>query len=148
MININYNNVHRLIFGEIIMIRIEHIAIWTRDLEKMKDFYCKYFNGVSNELYQNTTKGFSSYFISFGTGTRVELMHSIHLDDNITAGHNNRLGIVHIAISLGSKDNVDSLTKTLEIDGYTIVGQPRTTGDGYYESCILDPENNLIELTS
>jgi len=130
------------------MIKIEHIAIWVTDLEKMRDFYCKYFAGVANEKYVNSTKGFSSYFISFASGARLELMHSISLDGTSAVTGNPHLGLIHLAVSVGSNAKVDELTALLQSDGYKVLSGPRTTGDGYYESCVLDPENNQIEIVA
>jgi len=123
---------------------IAHIAIWTNDLEAMKDFYCKYFNGKSNEKYINPTKGFESYFIRFESGPQLELMRKQTI--NKLTETEERLGIAHFAFKLGSKEKVLSLTETLRSDGFTIVGEPRTTGDGYFESVVLDIEGNRIEL--
>ena len=125
---------------------IAHIAIWTKDLEAMKNFYTKYFNGESNEKYTNPTKGFESYFIRFECGAHLELMRKQSVDKPLETEE--RLGITHIAFKLGSKDAVLSLTETLRSDGFRIVGEPRTTGDGYFESVILDVEGNRIELLS
>ena len=125
--------------------KIEHIAIWVNDLEKAKAFYEHYFNIVAGEKYHNPNKGFSSYFLQFPSGgARLELMKRLDIDSTATQ---QQLGWAHIAISLGSKQKVDELTANLAADGYTIKGQPRTTGDGYYESVILDPEGNKVELT-
>lgn len=123
---------------------IAHIAIWTKDLEAMKDFYCKYFMGKSNQKYTNPIKGFESYFISFESGTNLELMRKQTVNKPLDTEE--RLGITHIAFKLGSKDAVLSLTETLRSDGFCIVGEPRTSGDGYFESVIFDVEGNLIEL--
>ncbi|WP_407506178.1 VOC family protein [Vibrio parahaemolyticus] len=115
--------------------KIEHIAIWTERLEELKAFYEKYFNAVSNDKYHNPTKQFSSYFLSFESGVRLELMSM-----EVT-------GLAHFAFALGSELAVDQLTKTLVDDGYQWIDGPRYTGDGYYESCVLDPDGNRIELT-
>ncbi len=126
--------------------RIEHIALWTKDLEGMRDFYQKYFKMKCGEMYENTEKGFSSYFLSFDGGARIELMHK----KAILEGSRERgfaIGLTHIAISVGDKGTVDKLTESLRSDGYRILGAPRTTGDGYYESVISDPEGNHIEIT-
>lgn len=124
---------------------IDHIAIWTKDIEKVKDFYLRYFDCGVNEKYENKSAGFSSYFIKFKEGARIELMKK----DSISEVNNTEtFGYAHIAINVGSKDKVDSLTRKLEKDGYKIADYPRVTGDGYYESVILDPENNKIEITS
>ncbi|MFC4892452.1 VOC family protein [Pseudofrancisella aestuarii] len=127
--------------------KIEHIAIWVKNLETMKNFYCKYFNGKANDKYINHTKGFSSYFISFHSGARLEIMHSNKLNNLEFDSLKERFGFIHLAISTGSKNNVNELTQLLEKDGYSIMSHPRTTGDGYFESCVLDPENNQIEIT-
>jgi len=126
--------------------KIEHLAIWVTDIEEMRSFYEKYFNAKAGEKYVNTKKNFTSYFLSFLEGTRLELMHKPEIAAVQKQG-NNRLGIIHFAISIGSKDKVDSLTEGLRKDGFEIVGEPRTTGDGYYESVVLDPEGNQIEIT-
>lgn len=123
--------------------RIEHLAIWVEDLEKMKDFYCKYFNGVSNNKYVNSKKGFESYFVSFENSTRIELMKRKDIEEK---NLKKVLGLAHLAFKMESKEKVDKLTEILRKDGYKVVGEPRTTGDGYYESVILDPEGNRIEL--
>jgi len=124
--------------------KIAHIAIWTDDLEAMKDFYTTYFDGVSNEKYVNPIKKFESYFITFDSGARLELMHKDSIIKPLDAEE--RIGITHIAFSLGSTDAVLSLTERLRTDGIRIVGEPRITGDGYFESVILDVEGNRIEL--
>jgi lactoylglutathione lyase len=126
--------------------KIEHLAIWVVDIEKMRSFYEKYFNADAGEKYVNTKKNFTSYFLSFSEGARLELMHKPEIAA-VQKQRNNRLGIVHFAVSVGSKDKVDSLTEVLRKDGFEIVGEPRTTGDGYYESVVLDPEGNQIEIT-
>ena len=122
---------------------IDHIAIWVEDLEKMREFYCKYFDGVSNQKYENRVKGFESYFISFNGATRIELMKRKDIEERI---YKEILGLAHLAFKVGSKEKVNELTEILRKDGYKIIGEPRTTGDGYYESVILDPEGNRIEL--
>ena len=127
--------------------KIEHVAIWVNDLERMKDFYCSYFNGKPSNKYINEQKGFSSYFITFNQGARLELMHSIKLTNKLLIVKAMDFGLAHIAISVGSTSAVDIITNNFKNDGYMIVGEPRLTGDGYYESCVLDPENNRIEVT-
>jgi catechol 2,3-dioxygenase-like lactoylglutathione lyase family enzyme len=123
---------------------IAHIAIWTKDLEAMKDFYTRYFDGESNEKYTNPQKQFESYFISFESGAKLELMRKSSVYKPLNTEE--RLGIAHLAFNLGSKEAVISLTETLRTDGFKIVGEPRTTGDGYFESVVLDIEGNRIEL--
>ncbi|MBF2373818.1 VOC family protein [Listeria seeligeri] len=124
--------------------KIEHIALWTSDLEKMKDFYVTYFGATANDLYENKTKGFSSYFLSFETGARLELMKRTDVSEEVTG---EKLGWTHIAVATESKKAVDELTEKLRAAGFEVVGEARTTGDGYYESVVLDPEGNRIEIT-
>lgn len=122
---------------------IHHFAVWVKDLEVMKDFYLKYFNCTSNEKYTNPQKGFSSYFISFENGSKIELMHRPQIHE---MSYHEMLGLAHFAINVRSKNAVNQLTAQLENDGFRIEGYPRTTGDGYYESVFLDPEGNKVEL--
>jgi len=125
---------------------IEHIAIWVKDIERMRTFYEQYFNAKSGEKYLNSNKNFTSYFLSFEEGSRLELMHKPEIA--LGSNHENEyLGFIHMAISVGSKNKVDELTEQLLKDGIKIIGEPRTTGDGYYESVVLDPEGNRIEIT-
>lgn len=126
---------------------IEHLAIWVSDLEKMKSFYEHYFGAQAGDKYHNPTKNFTSYFLSFETGPRLELMHKPSIPANANDVQLEYRGIIHFAISVGSKEEVDKLTDTLREDGYEVLGEPRTTGDGYYESVVLDPEHNRIEIT-
>jgi lactoylglutathione lyase len=127
--------------------KIEHIAIWVKELEKMKEFYEKYFGATSNTKYHNPDKNFQSYFLSFQNGCRLELMHNPTINDGIKNHEKQKLGLIHFAVSVETKEKVDSLTESLRNDGYKVIGEPRTTGDGYYESIILDPEDNIIEIT-
>ena len=125
--------------------RIEHIAMYVNDLEKTRDFFIKYFQATSNEVYHNKTSDFRSYFLSFDDGARLEIMKKPQMSDETK--ELNRTGYIHIAFSLGSKEAVDQLTEKLKNDGYQLVSGPRTTGDGYYESCIVGIEGNQIEIT-
>lgn len=127
--------------------KIEHLAIWCKNLEDMRSFYMEFFDLSSNEKYYNPKKEFSSYFLSFDKGARIELMHRPDIAEFLT-NTQEELGLTHFAISLGSKEKVDALTEELKSKGYTILGEPRTTGDGYYESVVSDPEGNRIELTA
>ena len=181
--------------------KIEHVAIWVKDIDKVCEFYRKYFDGVVQPLYHNPAKQFTSRFITFEDGARLEIMHRPDIVNNnvgtvtklqsnthrsanekmqaffrfLTSavfhvkplqgecsdhtcmgiaepkevGHevSQHLGFTHVSFSVGSKEKVDLLTKEMSDDGITIVGQPRTTGDGYYESVVLDPEGNRIEIT-
>ena len=125
--------------------RIEHIAMYVNDLDAAKDFFIRYFNAKSNEGYHNKTTDFRSFFLSFDDGTRLEIMNKPIMQDSEKALA--RTGYVHIAFSLGSKAAVDTLTELLNHDGYDVISGPRTTGDGYYESCIIGIEGNQIEIT-
>ena len=127
--------------------KIEHVAIWCRDLEAMRSFYVQYFNAVSNDLYINEKKQYRSYFLSFESGTRLELMQMSTVAENLNGVGTQYFGLNHFAFSTGSKNRVDELTLRLSEAGFKVVGEPRTTGDGYYESVVLDPENNRIEIT-
>lgn len=124
--------------------KIEHIALWVNDLEGMRTFYTKYFNGQSNTLYRNEKKQFESYFISFESGARIEIMRKKGIEEKPIQ---EVTGYAHFAFSVGSKEKVDELTKSLKTAGYPVLNGPRTTGDGYYESVISDPEGNQIEIT-
>jgi lactoylglutathione lyase len=125
--------------------KIEDIAMYVCDLEEAKDFFMKYFGAVSNKRYHNPKTGFQSYFLSFEDGSRLEIMSKPELTDS--GDLLNRFGYAHMAFSVGSKEQVDALTMRLKDDGYAVFSGPRTTGDGYYESCILGFEGNLIEIT-
>ena len=158
--------------------KIEHVAIWVRDIDKVCEFYRKHFGGVVHPIYRNPTKQFTSRFVTFDDGARLEVMHrpdicvernvgtvemfhvkplqgecSAHTCMGITepqeVGHevSQHLGFTHLSFSVGSKEEVDRLTQQMSSDGISIAGQPRTTGDGYYESVVLDPEGNRIEIT-
>ena len=124
---------------------IEHVAMYVNDLEKARDFFVSFLNGKSNDGYYNEKTGFRSYFVSFDGGARIEIMNKPDMsDDNKDL---NRTGYAHLAFSVGSKDRVDELTVKIRNAGYEVVSGPRTTGDGYYESCIVTFEGNQIELT-
>lgn len=125
--------------------KIDHIAIYTHELENMKDFFVKYFNGTARDKYHNTKSGFMSYFISFEDNTRIEIMTrpELNLSDKEKIG----VGYHHLSFSLGGRKKVDKLTSELSKDGYNVISGPRTTGDGYYESQISIIEGNIIEIT-
>ena len=125
--------------------RIEHIALYVTDLEAMRDFYIKYFGAKSNSGYHNPKTGLKSYFLTFDDGARLELMNRPEITDRAKSIFES--GFIHLAFSVGSKQRVDELTERLKSDGFEVLSGPRTTGDGYYESCILDPEGNQIEIT-
>ncbi|MEI3154743.1 MAG: VOC family protein [Odoribacter sp.] len=126
--------------------RIDHLAIWVEDIEKMRQFYQTYFEATCGEKYVNQKKNYESYFLSFGNGeTRLELMHRPDIAE-FPGKRGFMHGMAHWAISVGCVGAVNELTERLRRDGYTIASEPRTTGDGYYESAVLDPEGNYLEL--
>jgi lactoylglutathione lyase len=125
--------------------KIHHIAIWTRDIECLAAFYCRWFGCTTNQGYHNPAKQFTSKFIYFDGGCSLELMH--HSELIIENQKEKHTGFAHIAISVGTKEKVDALTVQMEKAGITVIGQPRTTGDGYYESIITDPDGNWVEIT-
>lgn len=125
--------------------RIEHVAMYVNDLEAARDFFVAYLGGHSNDGYHNKTTDFRSYFVSFDDGARLELMTKPGMTDQDKPLV--RTGYVHIAFSVGSKEKVDELTDRLKSDGFEVVSGPRTTGDGYYESCVVVIEGNQIEIT-
>ena len=127
--------------------KIEHLAIWVKDLEKMKSFYEHFFNGKAGEKYHNPIKKFTSYFLSFENGCRLELMHQPEMVEIQEKLQQEFIGIAHFAVSVGSKEKVNSLTNELRMANYKVVGEARMTGDGYYESVVLDAEGNRIEIT-
>jgi lactoylglutathione lyase len=128
---------------------LEHAAIWTTNLEKLKDYYKKYFDAESNDKYTNPNKNFQSYFLNFKSGARLELMSMPNIpsnsNDTIQKQH---LGIIHLAFGVDTMNEVNEKAKQLQNDGYKILSGPRKTGDGYYEFETLDPDNNRIEVTT
>ena len=125
--------------------RIEHVALYMNELEEARDFFVNYLEGHSNDGYHNKNTGFRSYFICFDSGARLEIMSKPGmLDDEKDL---NRTGYAHVAFSVGSRERVNELTSKLRDAGYAVVSGPRTTGDGYYESCIVAVEGNQIEIT-
>ncbi|MEO9801779.1 MAG: SemiSWEET transporter [Reichenbachiella sp.] len=128
--------------------RIEHVAFWVKNLEHMADFYASHFSATKGSLYTNPSKRFSSYFLSFkNSDTRIELMHNPEIGKNQNS-KDPTYGLTHLALSVGSTKQVEALTEKCRISGLKVITKPRTTGDGYYESVILDPEGNCIELTA
>ncbi|MFH0842816.1 MAG: VOC family protein [Bacteroidota bacterium] len=124
---------------------LDHIALWVIDLEREKEFFLRYFDCTAGEKYCNPSKGFTSYFIAFPGGGRIEIMKREGMEP---AGRGESAGYAHIAVSAGTREEVDRLTHKLRSEGVPVESGPRITGDGYYESVILDPENNVIEIVS
>lgn len=125
--------------------KIEHIAMYVNNLEATKEFFVKYFDATSNDGYHNKTTDFRSYFLTFDDGARLEIMTRPNMVDDEKSLQ--RTGFIHLAFSVGSKEKVDELTTRLKEDGYEVISGPRTTGDGYYESCVVAVEGNQIEIT-
>lgn len=125
--------------------RIEHVAMYVNSLKEARDFFVRYFGAVSNEGYHNKKTDFRSYFLTFEDGARLELMNRPGMEDPEKTGA--RTGYIHLAFSAGSREAVDALTNRLRADGCEVLSGPRVTGDGYYESCVLGPEGNQIEIT-
>lgn len=125
---------------------INHIAVWAYDIELLKNFYCRWFNATATPKYHNPKRGLTSYFLSFyDGGAMLEIMNEPEITDSDSSQKHR--GFCHIAISVGSKSAVDEFTDRMRCEGVTIIGAPRTTGEGLYESVIADPEGNIIELT-
>ena len=127
--------------------KIEHIALWTEDLGRLVAFYCTYFGATAGSRYENPAKGFESRFLSFATGARLEIMRTTTLAPVKHESGAQRMGLTHMALSVGSEQRVEELTRRLRHDGYAVLDGPRRTGDGYYESVVLDPDGNRLELT-
>lgn len=127
--------------------KIEHLAVWVEDIELLRQFYMTYFNLSCSDKYINPKRNYTSYFLSFGEGkTRIELMNIPRM--NAPESRGNLKGLAHFAIAVGGKERVDELTERFRKDGYIIAGEPRTSGDGYYESVVLDPEGNYVEIVA
>lgn len=126
--------------------KIDHIAIWTTNLEGLCNFYIRYFDASSSEIYYNHSKEFRSYFLTFDGECRIEIMEMPRIPASKNDIIKQYLGLIHFAINVGSKDRVNQLTEILRKDGFKVIGEPRTTGDGNYESIVLDPDGNRVEL--
>lgn len=125
---------------------VAHVAIWTRDLERLRDFYVRFFGARAGPLYHSRRRPFESCFLSFEEGARLELMRLPELAP--AAGPDPRVGLAHVAVSVASRERVDALTAELQGQGFTVLSPPRTTGDGYYESVALDPDGNVVEIAA
>jgi lactoylglutathione lyase len=128
--------------------KIEHLAIWTYNLEGLKNFYMHYFDASSNEIYHNHSREFRSYFLSFHGDCRLELMEMPNIPKSKNDPLKQYTGIIHFAIQVGSVQRVNELTQELRKDGFKIIGEPRITGDGCYESVFLDPDGNRVEIVA
>ena len=128
---------------------IDHVAIWTTQLERLKDYYIKYFHGCANEKYLNNDKHFESYFVSFDSGARLELMQMPGIPENLNDPVAKQYqGIIHLSFGMESMDQVNDKFIELKKDGFRILREPRKTGDGYWEFETLDPDNNRIEVSA
>lgn len=125
--------------------RVEHVAMYVNDLEATKDFFITFFGATANDLYHNQKTGLRTYFLTFEDNTRLEIMTRPDMVSSEKALM--QTGFTHLAFSVGNKEKVDKLTTQLKEAGFEVISGPRTTGDGYYESCILGPEGNQIEIT-
>ncbi|MCG6189035.1 VOC family protein [Maribellus maritimus] len=128
--------------------KIEHIALWTSNLEGMRSFYMHYFDASSNEIYYNHSKGYRSYFLSFDGDCRLEIMEMPGIPKSKNDPIKQFSGLIHFAIKVNSRTDVNKLTSMLREDGFKVVSKPRTTGDGHYESVILDPDGNRVEIVA
>jgi lactoylglutathione lyase len=126
---------------------IEHIALWTNQLERMRDFYETYFQAKAGNKYRNPSKGFESYFLAFSSGARLELIAQPGFQKHPPRTGSLKIGYTHLSVATGSERTVDELTDRLYLDGYKVIKEPHRTGDGYYESVVLDPDGNHLEIT-
>jgi lactoylglutathione lyase len=130
------------------MSRIEHVALWVRDLDSICAFYAGYFGAKIGSRYENPAKGFASRFLAFESGARIEVMRTTSRSPVELEHGADRMGLTHLALAVGSESEVDRLTNRLRAGGHSVLEGPRRTGDGYYESVVLDPEGNRVELTA
>ena len=128
--------------------RIEHVAVWTEDIERLASFYQAYFGASVGKKYTNEAKGFESRFLTFDSGARMEIMRTTALSPVKHGFADQRMGLTHLAFAIGSEQGVDGLTGRLRRDGYTVLDGPRRTGDGCYESVVADPDGNRVEITA
>ena len=128
--------------------KLEHVALWTPDLERARTFYAHYFGGQAGPRYANPNHGFTSYFLTFDGGSRLELMQMPGIVPRAAPPETQVMGLVHLAFTPGDEGAVDALTKRLRADGYPVIREAYRTGDGYYESTVLDPDGNRIEIAA
>ena len=128
--------------------RIEHVGVWTENIDRLTDFYVKYFGAQAGDHYRNPSKGFESCFLSFASGARLEVMRTTREVPASVLPGAQRMGLIHVALAVGSEQAVDDLTHRLQTEGFAVLDGPRRTGDGYYEAVVLDPDGNRIELTA
>lgn len=126
--------------------RIEHVALWTADLDRCRAFYETWFGAKAGARYDSASRPFRSHFLSFESGARLEIMSLPTLAD--ASGADPRVGLAHLAVSVGSREAVDALTAKLSAAGHPVLSGPRTTGDGYYESTVADPDGNIVEIVA
>jgi lactoylglutathione lyase len=124
---------------------IEHLALWSEDIERLRQFYERHLGAQAGELYRSKSQPLISYFLTFGKGARLEIMSSPQLAARPTG---RPVGLAHFALRVGSRELVDQLVEKLRSEKIEIAGEPRLTGDGYYEAVILDPDGNSIELVA
>jgi lactoylglutathione lyase len=129
-------------------VHIDHVALWTDDIERCRRFYVTYFGATAGPAYVNAAKGFESCFLSFAGGARIEVMKTTTEALIAFPAGAQRMGLTHLALAVGSEQAVDALSRRLSDDGYAILDGPRRTGDGYYESVVLDPDGNRVEITA
>jgi lactoylglutathione lyase len=146
MYNLHKNAPYYKIESKNAAMTIDHLAIWTYNLEGMKNFYVHYFDATSGPVYYNHSREFRSYFLSFGGTCRLEIMEMPNVPQNKNNPLKQNTGLTHFALNPGSRQKVDELTQMLREDGFKVIGDPRITGDNLYESIILDPDGNRIEL--
>jgi lactoylglutathione lyase len=127
------------------MSRLEHVALWVRDVDRVAAFYARYFDARVGERYENPRKGFQSRFLAFDSGARLEVMART---DVVSRGAGEGLGFAHVAIAIGDEAAVDALAARFKVEGLPVLDGPRRTGDGYYECVVLDPEGNRVEVTA
>jgi lactoylglutathione lyase len=130
------------------VIRIDHVGLWCDDLDEMTRFYVRYFGASAGPRYHNPAKGFESVFLHFASGARLELMRTTTLEPLRPVPGQERMGLTHLALAVGSEAQVALLTTQLVEDGYELIDGPRRTGDGYCESVVLDPEGNRVDITA